>query len=120
MRISDWSSDVCSSDLDRDFYLKENERNTKLQAAYLKHLENVLTHAGDQDAAVRAKAINDSKQQVATVQWDKTDRSDETTVYNTMTTAERASAPPTSLCKNFVRTVGTRERAVPERQGQLR
>src|SRR3546814_902280 len=35
---------------DRDFYLKENERNTKLQAAYLQHLENVLTLAGEKDA----------------------------------------------------------------------
>ena len=44
---------------DRDFYLKENERNTALQAAYLKHLENVLTLAGEANAAARAKAIYD-------------------------------------------------------------
>src|SRR3546814_11488147 len=98
MRISDWSSDVCSSDLiqhffggyveqddknpevyiytmfqggigmpDRDFYLKENERNTKLQAAYLTHLENVLMLAGDKAAASRAKQIYDFDTPVAAV-----------------------------------------------------
>src|SRR3546814_11075681 len=73
---------------DRDFYLKENERNTKLQAAYLQHLENVLTLAGEKDAAARAKAIYDFEKQVATVHWDKNDSSDATKVYNKMTNAE--------------------------------
>src|SRR3546814_14257437 len=116
MRISDWSSDVCSSDLiqhffggyvgqddknpevyiytmfqggigmpDRDFYLKENERNTKLQAAYLTHLENVLMLAGEKDAASRAKAIYDFEKQVATVHWDKNDSNDATKAYNKIT-----------------------------------
>src|SRR3546814_2713379 len=118
MRISDWSSDVCSSDLaallaeadrngvshffggyvgqddknpdvyiyslyqdglgmpDRDFYLKPGERNDTLQAAYLKHLENVLVLAGEANAAARAKAIYDLEKQNATVHWDKNESSD--------------------------------------------
>src|SRR3546814_14488059 len=74
---------------DRDFYLKENERNTKLQAAYLTHLENVLMLAGEKDAASRAKAIYDFEKQVATVHWDKKDSNDATKVYNKMRSEDR-------------------------------
>src|SRR3546814_5969266 len=88
MRISDCSSDVCSSDL-RDFYLKPGERNEKLQAAYLQHLENMLTLAGETNAAARAQAIYDLEKSIATVHWDKNDSSDATKVYNKMTSEER-------------------------------
>ncbi|NJB91615.1 putative endopeptidase [Sphingopyxis italica] len=94
---------------DRDFYLKENERNAKLQAAYLTHLENVLTLAGEQDAAARAKAIYDFEKQVATVHWDKNDSSDATKVYNKMTIAELAAAAPGFDWQAFIRGIGVNE-----------
>ena len=94
---------------DRDFYLKENERNAKLQAAYLTHLENVLTLAGEQDAAARAKAIYDFEKQVATVHWDKNDSSDATKVYNKMTIAELAAAAPGFDWQGFIRGIGVNE-----------
>ena len=94
---------------DRDFYLKENERNTKLQAAYLKHVENVLTLAGEKDAAARAKAIYDFEKQVATVQWDKNDSSDATKVYNKMTIAELAAAAPGFDWQTFIHGIGVHE-----------
>jgi putative endopeptidase len=97
---------------DRDFYLKENERNTKLQAAYLKHIENVLTLAGEKDAATRAKAIYDFEKQVATVHWDKNDSSDATKVYNKMTIAELAAAAPGFDWQNFIRGVGVNEDSI--------
>ena len=94
---------------DRDFYLKEGERNAKLQAAYLKHLENVLTLAGEKDAAPRAKAIYDFEKQVATVHWDKNDSSDATKVYNKMTIAELAKAAPGFDWPTFIRGLGVKE-----------
>ncbi|SBV32155.1 Endothelin-converting enzyme 1 [uncultured Sphingopyxis sp.] len=94
---------------DRDFYLKENERNTKLQAAYLKHVENVLTLAGEKDAAARAKAIYDFEKQVATVHWDKNDSSDATKVYNKMTIAELAAAAPGFDWQTFIHGIGVHE-----------
>ena len=97
---------------DRDFYLKENERNTKLQAAYLTHLQNVLTLAGEQDAAARAKAIYDFEKQVATVHWDKNDSSDATKVYNKMTVAQLAQAAPGFDWQSFIRGVGVNEDSV--------
>ena len=94
---------------DRDFYLKENERNTKLQAAYLQHLQNVLTLAGEKDAAARAKAIYDFEKQIATVHWDKNDSSDATKVYNKMTIAELAAAAPGFDWATFIRGIGVKE-----------
>ena len=94
---------------DRDFYLKDSERNTKLQAAYLKHLENVLTLAGEANAAARAKAIYDFEKQIATVHWDKNDSSDATKVYNKMTIAELAAAAPGFDWATFIRGIGVNE-----------
>lgn len=94
---------------DRDFYLKDSERNTKLQAAYLKHLENVLTLAGEADAGTRAKAIYDFEKQIATVHWDKNDSSDATKVYNKMTIAELAKTAPGFDWTTFVRGIGVKE-----------
>lgn len=94
---------------DRDFYLKDNERNAKLQGAYLKHLENVLTLAGEANAAARAKAIYDFEKQVATVHWDKNDSSDATKAYNKMTIAELAAAAPGFDWTTFIRGLGVKE-----------
>ncbi|MBB6425457.1 M13 family metallopeptidase [Sphingopyxis sp. JAI128] len=94
---------------DRDFYLKDNERNTALQAAYLKHLENVLTLAGETGAAARAKAIYDFEKQVAMVHWDKNDSSDATKAYNKMTVAELAKTAPGFDWLTFIRGIGVQE-----------
>ncbi|OJW27671.1 MAG: peptidase M13 [Sphingopyxis sp. 65-8] len=97
---------------DRDFYLKDNERNAKLQAAYLKHLENVLTLAGEQDAAARAQAIYAFEKRIAMVHWDKNDSSDATKVYNKMTLAELEKAAPGFDWTTFVRGIGVKEDAL--------
>lgn len=94
---------------DRDFYLKDNERNAKLQAAYLQHLQNVLTLAGERDAAARAKAIYDFEKQIATVHWDKNDSSDATKVYNKMTIADLTAAAPGFDWATFIRGIGVNE-----------
>ncbi|MBB5706510.1 M13 family metallopeptidase [Sphingopyxis panaciterrulae] len=94
---------------DRDFYLKPGERNDTLQAAYLKHLENMLVLAGEANAAARAKAIYDLEKQIATVHWDKNDSSDATKVYNKMTIAELAQAAPGFDWAGFIRGVGVNE-----------
>ncbi len=97
---------------DRDFYLKDNERNTKLQAAYLKHLENVLVLAGEKDAPARAKAIYDFEKQIATVHWDKNDSGDATKIYNKMTIAELAKAAPGFDWSAFIRGIGVKENSL--------
>jgi len=94
---------------DRDFYLKDGDRNQKLQSAYLTHLENVLTLAGEANAAQRAKAVYDFEKQIATVHWDKNDSSDATKVYNKMTIADLAKAAPGFDWAAFIRGIGVNE-----------
>ncbi|NIJ36158.1 putative endopeptidase [Sphingopyxis panaciterrae] len=97
---------------DRDFYLKDGERNAKLQAAYVKHLENVLTLAGEKDAAARAQAIYAFEKQIATVHWDKNDSSDAVKVYNKMTIGQLAQSAPGFDWTTFIRGVGVKENAL--------
>ena len=97
---------------DRDFYLKPGERNEKLQAAYLKHLQNMLTLAGEANAAARAQAIYDLEKSIATVHWDKNDSSDATKVYNKMTIADLQKAAPGFDWTTFIRGVGVNEDSV--------
>jgi putative endopeptidase len=94
---------------DRDFYLKDSERNLATQAAYLKHLENVLVLAGESNAAARAKAIYDFEKQIAAVHWDKNDSSDATKAYNKLTLAELAQTAPGFDWTAFVRGIGVNE-----------
>jgi len=97
---------------DRDFYLKPGERNEKLQAAYLKHLQNMLALAGEANAAARAQAIYDLEKSIATVHWDKNDSSDATKVYNKMTIADLQKAAPGFDWTTFIRGVGVNEDSV--------
>jgi len=97
---------------DRDFYLKDGERNIALQAAYLKHLENVLTLAGEGNAAARAKAIYDFEKAIAAVHWDKNDSGDATKAYNKLTIAELAQKAPGFDWTTFIRGIGVNEDSI--------
>jgi putative endopeptidase len=97
---------------DRDFYLKDGERNVALQAAYLKHLENVLTLAGEGNAAPRAKTIYDFEKAIAAVHWDKNDSGDATKAYNKLTIAELAQRAPGFDWTTFIRGIGVNEDAI--------
>lgn len=94
---------------DRDYYLKDGDRFAKLRAAYVQHLENVLTLAGESDAKARAAALYAFEKQIAEVHWDKNDSSDATKVYNKMTLAELAKTAPGFDFTALVRGIGVNE-----------
>lgn len=94
---------------DRDFYLKDGERNLGLRAAYVKHLENVLTRIGVTNAVARAKAVYDFEVKIAQAHWDKNDSSDATKTYNKLTLAELHKTAPGFDWTAFVRGVGVTE-----------
>lgn len=94
---------------DRDFYLKDSERNTGLRAAYVKHVENVLTRIGVKNAAVRAKAVYDFEVKIAQAHWDKNDSSDATKTYNKLSLAELSKTAPGFDWTAFVRGIGVKE-----------
>jgi len=69
---------------DRDYYLIDDERMRGIRAKYLQHLTNMLTLAGEPNAAARAKALLDFETQVAKVHWTQIDSRDATKTYNLM------------------------------------
>jgi putative endopeptidase len=79
---------------DRDYYLSKDAKLTETKAKYLQHLTNVLTLAGQPNAAARAKAILDLETNIAKVSWTKTASRDADKTYNKMTVAQLEKRAP--------------------------
>jgi putative endopeptidase len=79
---------------DRDYYIVDDERMRGIRAKYLEHLTNVLTLAGEANAAARARAIMDFETKVARVHWTQIESRDATKTYNKMTLAELQRRAP--------------------------
>ncbi|MEO8141502.1 MAG: M13 family peptidase, partial [Sphingomicrobium sp.] len=79
---------------DRDYYLKTDAKLVETRGKYLQHLTNVLTLAGEPNAAARAKAILAFETQIAEGSWTRIESRDATKTYNKMTLAELAKAAP--------------------------
>lgn len=73
---------------DRDMYLVNEPNLVKNRASYLDHLTKMLTLAGEQDAAARAKAILAFETSIAKVSWTREDSSDAEKTYNKMSLAQ--------------------------------
>ena len=79
---------------DRDYYLSTDAKLVETRAAYEKHLANVLTLAGEANAAARAKAILDFETKVAQAHWTRVESRDAHKTYNKLTLADlRKHAP---------------------------
>ena len=79
---------------DRDYYLKPDAKLADTRAKYLTHLTNMLSLAGEKNAAARAKAVVDFETQIAKVSWTRVDSRDATKTYNKMTLADLAQRAP--------------------------
>ena len=73
---------------DRDYYLSADPKQLETKAKYLQHLTNVLTLAGESNAAARAKAILDFETKIAQVHWTKVQSRQADKTYNKMTLAD--------------------------------
>lgn len=69
---------------DRDYYLSNDPKLAETKAKYLQHLTNMLTLAGEPNAAVRAKAILDFETKIAKVHWTRAESRDANKTYNKM------------------------------------
>ncbi|MEO6198680.1 MAG: M13-type metalloendopeptidase [Sphingomicrobium sp.] len=79
---------------DRDYYLSTDSKQVEIKGKYLKHLTNVLTLAGEANAAARARAILAFETAIARVHWTKAESRDSDKTYNKMTLAQlRKNAP---------------------------
>jgi putative endopeptidase len=92
---------------DRDYYLKNDTKIAETRAAYLKHLEHVLTLAGESDAAARAAAILAFETQVARAHWTRIESRDATKTYNKMAVAQLASDAQGFDFPTYFRDLGT-------------
>src|SRR3546814_8672568 len=93
MRISDWSSDVCSSDLpDREYYLSPQFQ--KQRAAYRAYIVRTLTLIGHANPETAADTIMGFETDIAQASWPIADRRDLGKINNPMSSAELAAYAP--------------------------
>ncbi|GLR48764.1 M13 family metallopeptidase [Sphingomonas astaxanthinifaciens] len=79
---------------DRDYYLKDDAKLADIRAKYVAHLTNVMTLAGEPNAAARAQAILAFETEIAKVHWTRVDSRDATKTYNKFTVAQLAKTAP--------------------------
>ena len=91
---------------DRDYYLKPDAKLAETRAAYLTHLTNMLTLAGEANAAARAKAILDFETKVATAHWTRIDSRDATKTYNKMSVAALQKSAPGFDFRTYFNGIG--------------
>src|SRR4051794_10092145 len=79
---------------DRDYYLSKDPKLAETKAKYLQHLTNMLTLAGEKNAAARAKAIVDLETKIAEVHWTRAESRNATKTYNKLSLAEVRKVAP--------------------------
>ena len=79
---------------DRDYYLKTDAEMAKTRTAYEAYLAQLLTLAGEPDAAARAAPIVAFETELAKVQWTRVDSRDSEKTYNKWQRADFAKAAP--------------------------
>ncbi len=97
---------------DREFYLGTSERFERVRAAYLVHLEAMLTLAGEADAATRARAIMDFETEIARVHWNRVDSTDATKTYNKLTIAQLEESAPGFDFSAYLQGIGANQNDV--------
>ncbi|MBB3763630.1 M13 family metallopeptidase [Sphingomicrobium lutaoense] len=70
---------------DRDYYLEDNEKMAALRGEYLSYMTDMLTMAGRDNAAERAKAVLDFETKLAEAHWTRVKSRDSDARYNKMT-----------------------------------
>ncbi len=79
---------------EREYYRRTDGQFPELRAAYLAHVERILTMAGQNNAAAKARTIVALETAIAERHWPIADRRDRDRVYNLKTRDEiRALAP---------------------------
>jgi len=91
---------------DRDYYLSADPKLAETKAKYIGHLTNVLTLAGEQNAAARAKAIVDFETKLAKVHWSRAESRDVSKTYNKMALADLKRTAPGFDFSTMVKDAG--------------
>jgi predicted metalloendopeptidase len=79
---------------DRDYYLKQDEKNAGFRAQHLAYVIRLLALAGDKDAPARAKRIAALETRIAEAHWTQVQNRDPVATYNKRSPAELAVLTP--------------------------
>src|SRR5437868_2399829 len=79
---------------DRDYYLSSDPKQVETRKKYLQHLTNMLSLAGEANAAARAQAILDFETKIAQAHWTRAQSRDALKTYNKMSLAEVRKLAP--------------------------
>jgi len=80
---------------DRDYYLNDDDAKLNgLREGYQKHIEKMLTMAGDSNAAASAQTILTLETALAKIQWTKVELRDPVKAYNKIATADLNALTP--------------------------
>ena len=79
---------------DREYYFKDDEKSVEIREKYVAHVERMLTLAGIEDAAGKARQIMDLETALADKHWLKEDNRDSVKRYNKYERAQLADLAP--------------------------
>ena len=79
---------------DRDYYLKDDDKLTKVREAYRVYLTELARLAGEKDPTAVAAGVLALERQLAETHWSKVDNRNPVKLYNPMTPAELAQRAP--------------------------
>jgi len=91
---------------DRDYYLSDDAQIAQKRTAYQAYLAQLLTLAGEQNAAERAAAVVQFERGIAQVQWTRVQNRDDERTYNKWTMADFARNAPGFDWAAFFREAG--------------
>ncbi len=93
---------------DRDYYLKDDVKIAETRGKYLAFLTQMLTLAGEANAAARAKAILDHETRIARAHWTQVESRDATKTYNKMSVAQLQQEAPGFDFRTYLDGIGAR------------
>ncbi|OUS70886.1 peptidase M13 [Pseudoalteromonas sp. A601] len=73
---------------DRDYYIKDDEKFSKIREQYLTYVTQVLEHANVKNAQQAASNILALEKRIAEAQWSRVERRDATKTYNKMSVVD--------------------------------
>ena len=91
---------------DRDYYLEDDERNTKLRSELLAYVADMLAATGVKSPEDSAKAIFELERTLAEKQWTKTENRDPEKTYNKKTNKEMQAILGDFPWSAFAKTAG--------------
>ena len=91
---------------DRDYYVKQDAKNTAIRTAYTSYLTRLLTLGKQRDPAGAAQRILALETALATKHWERARLRDRNATYNKMTTAELIALSPSYSWASYMKAAG--------------